>query len=113
MKPNVCRMFIASALAVVGAVLLSSARAAGPERPRIETISVSGQTVAVTVRVPAGIRKVTLESRSRVEAGAWVPRAVERLDGTGGVVTFRLPLSAQIELLRVRGDATEPLPAAF
>jgi hypothetical protein len=113
MKPNVCRMFIASALAVVGAVLLSSARAAGPERPRIETISVSGQTVAVTVRVPAGIRKVTLESRSRVEAGAWVPRAVERLDGTGGVVTFRLPLSAQIELLRVRGDASEPLPAAF
>lgn len=113
MKPNASCRFIASTLAVLGAVLLSSVLAAGPERPRIETISVSGQTVVVTVQVPAGIRKVTLESRSRVEAGAWVPRAVERLDGAGGTVTFRLPLSAQIELLCVRGDATEPLPAAF
>ncbi len=113
MRPNAVRLFITSALAVLGAVLLCSTRAAGPERPRIETISVSGQTVVVTVRVPAGVRKVTLESRSRVDAGAWVPRAVERLDGAGGTVAFRLPLSAQIELLRVRGDASEPLPAAF
>lgn len=94
---------------VWGAVRLAAAAA----RPHIESIAISGGTVVVTVQVPPGLRKITLESRLRLGAGAWVPRAVERLDGSGGTVTFRLPLSAQIELLRVRADETEPLPASF
>ncbi|MGC8991684.1 MAG: beta-propeller domain-containing protein, partial [Verrucomicrobiia bacterium] len=55
---------------------------------------------------------MTLESRTRLGAGAWVPRAVQRLEGLKAeTITFRLPKSAAIELLRVRGDENEPLPA--
>ncbi len=113
MKTNVCAFLSWGTTALLGLVLTCSSLAAGAARPRIESISISGGSVVVTVQVPPGLHKVTLESRLRLGAGAWVPRAVERLDGSGGTVIFRLPLSAQIELLRVRGDETEPLPAAF
>jgi hypothetical protein len=84
-----------------------------PDPPVIRSARVElGQLVA-RVQVPAGVRKLTLESRTRLGAGAWVPRAVERLDGQAGEVTFRLPMSAQLEVLRVRGDARDPLPALF
>jgi hypothetical protein len=72
-----------------------------------------GTNVVVTVRVPEGIRRVTLECRDRLGGGAWEPRSVSRLDSSGGIVTFRLPRSRQIEMMRVRGDSTEPLPASF
>ncbi len=65
------------------------------------------------VDVPAGVTKVTLEGRSRLGAGAWEPKAVQRLDGTGGRLSFRLRASADVELLRVRGDHAERLPASF
>lgn len=83
------------------------------ETPGILDIQIESEAVVVTVRVPAGIRKVTLEARTRLGAGAWVPRAVERTDGSVTTVTFRLPRSQALEILRVRGDEAEPLPAAF
>ena len=32
---------------------------------------------------------------------------------SGGLITFQLPRSRQLEVMRVRGDASEPLPASF
>src|ERR1041385_3981010 len=81
--------------------------------PKITGIQLDGREVVVGVNVPAGVKKVTLESRPRIGSGAWVPRAVSRLDGTGAVLTFRLPKSPLLEILRVRTDADETLPASF
>ena len=56
---------------------------AGPEdaRPEIISIQLEVSEVVVTVRVPRGVTKVTLEGRSRLGMGNWAPRAVERVDG--------------------------------
>ena len=70
--------------------------------PAITSIQLAGTNLVVVVSVPAGIRKVTLEGRSRLERGTWVPRAVRRLDGSGGDVTFQLPGTEAVAVLRVR-----------
>ena len=82
-------------------------------QPVITSIRPEGTNVVVVANVPAGIRRVTLESRARFGAGAWAPAAVLQVDGAGGTVTFRLPCARTLELLRVRADAQQPLPAAF
>ena len=84
-----------------------------PVRPEIVSIKFDGGEVVVTVRVPKGIKKVTLEGRPRLGSGNWTPRAIKRVDGTGGLLVFRLASSKSNELLRVRGDEKETLPAAF
>ncbi len=89
----------------------ANANAAAP--PAITAIRVESTNVVVTVRVPAGLRRVTLEARERLGRGAWEPRSVARLDGTGGSITFRLPRSRALEMMRVRADVTDPLPSAF
>lgn len=81
--------------------------------PTITDVRIESTNVVVTAQVPAGIRRVTLEGRERLGRGTWEPRAVRRLDGSGGQVTFRLARSRSIELMRVRADASEPLPASF
>ena len=87
---------------------------AAPEadRPEIVSIQLEVSEVVVTVRVPKGIKKVTLEGRSRLGIGNWAPRAVERVDGTGGLLVIRIAYNRANEILRVRGDAKEELPAA-
>ncbi|HNQ87966.1 MAG TPA: beta-propeller domain-containing protein [Verrucomicrobiota bacterium] len=87
------------------------AQAGARDRPSITIVRVDGAEVVVTVSVPAGVRKVTLESRTRLGVGAWVPRLVKRFDGTAQTAEFRLPQSEQLEVLRIRGDTSEPLPA--
>ena len=84
-----------------------------PVRSEIVSIQFDGGEVVVTVRVPKGIKKVTLEGRPRLGSGNWTPRAIKRVDGTGGLLVFRLASSKSNELLRVRGDEKETLPAAF
>ena len=92
---------------------------AGPDdpdvatRPEIISIQLEVSEVVVTVRVPKGITKVTLEGRSRLGKGNWAPRAVERVDGSGGLLVIRIAYSKANEILRVRGDDKEELPAAF
>src|SRR5262249_33719915 len=44
---------------------------------------------------------------------SWQPRAVARLDGSAGTTTFTLPRGRALELMRLRADTSEPLPAAF
>lgn len=98
---------------VMGLLTLLMATARAEDRPRITRIDLEGTHVVVTARVPAGLRKLTLESRSRLNAGSWVPRTVTRLDGSGSDWTFRLPRTEPCEMLRVRADASEPFPLAF
>lgn len=99
---------------LASAGLLHFQAAAGSDAPpTIQSIVVSGAEVVVTVQVPPGVRKVSLESRVRLGAGAWVPRAVQRFGAQGGTAIFHLPKSADMEMLRVRADTDEPLPAEF
>ncbi len=94
--------------------LITHVVSASPEDPPVITsVQLDGTNVVVTARVPAGLKRLTLECRSRLGAGGWAPRAVARLDGSGGDVTFRVPRSAQLEVLRVRADDHEALPAPF
>ncbi|MHC1768602.1 MAG: beta-propeller domain-containing protein [Verrucomicrobiia bacterium] len=81
--------------------------------PAITSIRFDGKDVVVTAHVPAGLTKVTLQSCRQLGTGAWEPRAVARLDGEGGEVTFRIPSSPEAEILRVRADDSEPLPTLF
>ncbi len=81
--------------------------------PEIIRVQLEKTNILVTVRVPSGLRKVTLESRTRFSTGTWAPQRVARLDGSGGEWTFVLPRTVDLELLRVRADATEPFPASF
>jgi hypothetical protein len=102
-------------LLVASAILawVPSARAADSQQPSITAIRLESTNVVVTARVPSGVRRVTLECRQRLGAGTWEPRAVARLDGSAGTLTFRLARSRQLEIIRVRADFNEPLPSAF
>src|SRR6266487_1037889 len=79
----------------------------------ITSIRLEGTNVVVVASVPADITKVTLESCRRLGGEAWTPKAVGRLDGAGGELTFRLAVSPDLELVRVRADAREALPDFF
>ncbi|HMJ65584.1 MAG TPA: hypothetical protein VK615_09555, partial [Candidatus Binatia bacterium] len=99
---------------VIGVLLFALRPAFGEQaQPRITAIRQERTNIVVEVQAPAGIRRITLECRERLGPGAWEPRAVTRLDGAGGSVTFRIPRSRGAELMRVRGDATDPLPSSF
>src|SRR5437762_5108880 len=115
MKTNILSFRSCRWLLVFGLLLpIGYFLSASPEDPPVITsIYLEKSNVVVTAQVPAGIRRVTLECRSRLGAGSWDPRSVTRLDGSGGLVTFRIPKAAGLELLRVRADDQEPLPGSF
>ena len=92
---------------------LSAQEEESAARPQIVFVQLDGEELAVEVEVPKGLRRVTLESRTRLERGSWVPRRVQRLDGKGGIIVFRLKREASVEMLRVSGTAEEPLPSSF
>ncbi len=82
----------------------------------ITRIAVAQDEVTVSVWVPAGQRRVTLESRPKLGRGNWTPRDLKWTDGLAGEITFKLPAAAaEAELLRVREEsATElDLPPTF
>jgi alpha-tubulin suppressor-like RCC1 family protein len=81
--------------------------------PQITSIHSARTNIVVTVDVPRGLRKVTLESRTHLNIGAWEPRVVHRLDGSGGSVTFTLPATVDAQVLRVRANERDPLPESF
>jgi hypothetical protein len=81
--------------------------------PTITSVRLQDTNVIVTARVPSGVRRLTLESRARLGTGSWQPRAVTRVDGSAGTTTFTLPRGRALELMRLRADTSEPLPATF
>src|SRR5580765_6612277 len=91
-------------------VILISLELAAPliaQSPAITHAERSGTNVVIRVDVPAGVRRVTLESRERLSEGNWSPRAVARVNGTATEVSFTIDASSAAELLRVRADASE------
>jgi hypothetical protein len=105
-------------LLLLTALLLATfapARADEPDGAAITAIRVETSEVIVTVHVPAGKRRVTLESRASIGRGTWTPRDVKWTDGEAGTITFRLPVTPAQEMLRVREEADFELglPASF
>src|SRR5688500_16834037 len=81
---------------------------------RIKSVRIERMNVVVEVEASTDFTKVTLESSTRVGRRAWLPRAVQLIDATESVakITFSVPISPAIEILRVRGDLAESsLPA--
>jgi uncharacterized secreted protein with C-terminal beta-propeller domain len=113
------KLFLLASLAGLGWPTTNLLVAADPDKlatetaPVITSIRVEGTNVVVVASVPANIAKVTLEGCRRVGGGTWTPKAVGRLNGAGGELTFRLGLAPDLELLRVRADASETLPDFF
>lgn len=99
--------------AFFGANLSRSAAADVSSKPYIRSIRLEDTNVVVLAFVPQNIRRVTLESRDRLGAGTWSPRAIARIQGQETEITFRLPRSPKLELLRLRTDSQEPLPPSF
>ncbi len=110
LRPSLIPLWLAAFLLLPLAI---TQNALAQAEARITRIVTEQHEILVTVSVPEGLRKISLESRQFHDAGAWQPRAVARIDGNPAEITFRLPISKHLELLRIRADATEPLPAAF
>jgi hypothetical protein len=82
-------------------------------QPRILSVKIDGEDLLVEVEVPKGFKRITLESRTRLNRGAWIPRGVERFDGDGGTHTFRLKREEVLEVLRIVGLEEDLLPTEF
>lgn len=99
--------------AILTLVLPIATTLAQQAHPVIRSIMPKGGQVIVTVNVPGGIERVTLESRAKFGSGTWVPVAVSRVASGTTTLVFTLPASQRLELLRVRADYSEPLPRSF
>lgn len=100
-------------LAVVAT--MASMRAELP-RPEIVTLRTEGTNLFLTVKVPAGIRRLVLEARNRIDpAGVWQSRDLQWPDGAEGTYDFVVGLDRSFEWFRINGTDTQalPLPAKF
>src|SRR5215831_17078974 len=110
MKPSGTRVVSLLLLFKVG---FGSAAFAQLTTPVITGSRVEGTNIVVTAKIPAGLRFVTLEASDRLGRVSWAPRKVTLLDANGGEVTFKVPMSRAMEVIRIRANATEPLPGGF
>jgi hypothetical protein len=97
------------------ALLALRAQAGDGKEPVITGIRPSGTNLLVTVRLPDGCRRLTLESRPRMGTGAWIPRKDHWAAAGEEEVTLTLPMQSEVELLRAKGETEDelPLPARF
>ena len=105
--------FVAGLVLSLGLVV---ALARVPAVPKITSIAIDGTNLVVKVSAPVGIRKVTVETRSRLDASSWAPKAVKRFEAAltaAQELTFTFPRADRLEVLRVRSDTTDALPASF
>ncbi len=87
-----------------------SGTSATVSRSEITSVRAVAGNLVVTVQIPAGPRRVTLETRSQVHRGAWTPRKVQVVDHAQiAEETFRLPLGSTTETVRVREETEEEL----
>ena len=76
----------------------------GKPAPRIAGIRSLQTNLLVTVQVPAGSRRITLESRPRLGGGTWKPRAVINPTNDLPEVTMTIPAAEASEVLRIVTD---------
>ena len=83
--------------------------------PVIRAIRPKGTNLVVTVAVDDAARRITLEGRPRLGPGGWLPRATRWVAAREGEVTLEVPMTSEIEVLRVRSETERelPLPASF
>ncbi|HYG22497.1 MAG TPA: beta-propeller domain-containing protein [Verrucomicrobiae bacterium] len=79
----------------------------------IQSVQVGKTNIHVTASVPPGNAAIVLEHRTQFGTGAWVPVAVKRGAAAGSSLTFDLPRDKDFGFLRVRADASLPLPTRF
>ena len=104
---------LALLFALAGLGFPMRAVAAATSAPAINSIHLQAGNVVVSVSIPSGLAQVTLESRSRFGAGAWVPAVVLHTDGSATNVDFTLPPNQSFQALRVMGNPSTPLPGTF
>lgn len=106
-----------SALAAWLVVAASSAFAAPdiPAKAVITGIRAQGTNVTVAASIPAGTRRVILQTRSKMDRGAWTPKSVLLPGESDREVTFSIPSAVAMEVMRVvtDDDASLPLPVDF
>lgn len=79
---------------------------------RIRSIGSSEAGLKVVVGVPAGSRRITLETRSRIARGTWTPREVRwTASASASEIVFHLPALEGTELIRVRDEPESELSA--
>ncbi len=105
-------------VALSAALLAPRVLAADPADPAAAVISgirTQGTNLLVTVRYPAGARRVVLESRGRFLKGTWTPRAVVLPGLLETESEFTLPMAESSEALRAVVDdaGSLPLPVDF
>jgi hypothetical protein len=71
---------------------------------RISGIRSVHTNLSVTVQVPPGVRRITLESRPRIGGGTWKPRAVVNPTNDLPEVTMTVPAVEVSEVMRVVTD---------
>ncbi|MEI6342997.1 MAG: beta-propeller domain-containing protein [Verrucomicrobiota bacterium] len=83
--------------------------------PVIRSIRPKGTNLVVTVAVDDVARRITVEGRPRLGPGGWLPRATRWVAEREGEVTVEVPMTSDLEILRVRSEAERdlPLPARF
>ena len=89
-----------------------TAQVPGETVARIRSIRSADSGLEVKVGVPAGQRRITLETRPRIARGTWTPREVRWTAlATPSEIVFRLPSLDGAELIRVRDEAETELAA--
>ncbi|MSU34050.1 MAG: hypothetical protein EXS36_02860 [Pedosphaera sp.] len=85
-------------------------------KPEIRSITPDGTNLVIVVNVPEGFRRITLESRYRIDGEArWEARELKWPDGKPGKYSFRIASDHPLEIIRIRSTdtASMPLPATF
>ena len=99
------RWLCAAVFVVVALVATQAQQSNGPKTAaRISGIRSVQTNLVVTVEVPTGVRRITLESRPRLGGGTWRPRAVLNPTNDLPQVTLTVSAAEVSEVLRVVTD---------
>lgn len=110
------RWLCTAVFAIAAMVATQAQQSNGPRSAaRISGIRSVQTNLVVTVEVPTGVRRITLESRPRLGGGTWKPRAVLNPTNDLPQVTMTVSAAEVSEVLRVVTDDTLSLgvPSQF
>src|SRR5688500_13584632 len=116
MKMERISLFFRAFVTILAFASLPTVSAADEPFARIKSVRIERTNVVVEAEASTDFTKATLESSTRLGRRGWMPRAVHLINNSGAVdnFTFTLPLTPELEILRIRGDrASDTLPAEF